>query len=124
MCNIKIINDFLRILQQPRQREINAFTSWASQHAMIVDSLDGLKADIEQFSCLDKFMEGRREVFLGEEDHWIHEKSDYRLMLLRYFISRGFRYIGEEKLLGETRYSILQEHIQTLYDQTRINMNE
>jgi erythromycin esterase-like protein len=96
MRNIKIINDFLRILQQPRQREIKAFMSWASQHAIIVDSLDGLKADIEQFSCLDKFMEGKRVVFLGEEDHWIHEKSDYRLMLLRYFISRGFRYIGEE----------------------------
>jgi hypothetical protein len=47
MCNIKIINDFLRILQQPRQREINAFTSWASQHAMIVDEIVLTAVEIE-----------------------------------------------------------------------------
>jgi hypothetical protein len=96
MFNIKIINYLLRILRQPRPKEVKAFMSWAREHAIIVNPFDGLYADIEKFSYLDKFLEGKRVVYLGEEDHWIHEKSDYRLMLLRYLVSRGFRYIGEE----------------------------
>jgi erythromycin esterase-like protein len=96
MHNVKTINYFLRILRQPRQKEVRAFTSWARENAIIIETLEGLNADIEKFYCLDKFLEGKRVVYLGEEDHWIHEKSDYRLLLLRYLISRGFRYIGEE----------------------------
>lgn len=91
-----IINKFRQLLHPAGRKEIKDFTSWAGEHAIIIEKLDGLNADIEKFSYLDKYLAGKRVVYLGEEDHWIHEKSDYRLLLLRYLVSRGFRYIGEE----------------------------
>lgn len=45
---------------------------------------------------LDGALAGKRIVYLGEEDHWVHEKGGYRALLLRYLISRGFTVIGEE----------------------------
>lgn len=91
-----LMNKVLGIFRKPKQKEVKAFTSWANEHAIIFDPLDGLNIDIDKFSCLDPFLEGKRIIYLGEEDHWIHEKSDYRLLLLRYLISRGWRHIGEE----------------------------
>lgn len=91
-----MMNKFLRILQKPSQKEVKAFTLWANEHAITIDPLDGLNIDIDMFSCIDPFLEGKRVVYLGEEDHWIHEKNDYRLLLLRYLVTRGWRYIGEE----------------------------
>jgi hypothetical protein len=88
-------------MQQPRQKDVAEFLAWAGEHAVIFDPLDGLNADIEQLSFLDKVLDNKRVVYLGEEDHWIHEKSDYRLLLLRYLISRGWRYIGEELGLSD-----------------------
>jgi erythromycin esterase-like protein len=41
-------------------------------------------------------LHGKRVVYLGEANHWIHEKYDYRVLLLRYLVSRGWRCIGEE----------------------------
>lgn len=80
-------------LQQRRKED---FVGWAREHAVFFDKPDGLHADIEQLSCLDKLLEGKRIVYLGEEDHWIHEKYGYRLLMLRYLLSRGWNCIGEE----------------------------
>ncbi len=38
------------------------------------DPLDGMNADIEKLSFLDDLLAYKRVVYLGEEDHWIHEK--------------------------------------------------
>lgn len=78
-----------------------AFLEWAHEHAVPIDRLENGDADVEQLSSLDKWLENKRVVYLGEEDHWIHEKSDYRLLLLHYLISRGWRYIGEELGLSD-----------------------
>lgn len=93
MWNLKHISHFLR---QPRKKERLAFLAWAREQAVMIDSLDGLGGDIEKLSFLDNVLENKRVVYLGEEDHWFHEKSDYRLLMLRYLISRGWTYIGEE----------------------------
>lgn len=84
--------------QRPKRRSIEEFKTWASEHAVMLEPLplNGAKADIEQLAFLDKLLEGKRIVYLGEEDHWIHEKSEYRLLMLRYLVSRGWRFIGEE----------------------------
>lgn len=109
------MNKFFRTLQKPSKKEIKAFTSWANEHAVTVDPLDGLNRDINMFSCLDPYLEGKRVVYLGEEDHWIHEKSDYRLLLLRYLVSRGWRYIGEE--LGWSDGARVDAYIETGQEQ-------
>lgn len=90
------INKFLHKFRQIKPKDIAAFIAWTHEHAAKIEQLDELNIDIEKFSFLDKLLENKRVVYLGEEDHWIHEKSDYRLLMLRYLISRGWRYIGEE----------------------------
>jgi erythromycin esterase-like protein len=96
MWNLNSTNKFFRLFEQHRQKDINIFLSWAHEHSVAIEPLDGFNTDIDRFSSFDGLLENKRVVYLGEEDHWIHEKSDYRLLLLRYLISRGFRYIGEE----------------------------
>ncbi|HEX3043266.1 MAG TPA: hypothetical protein VHY08_00815, partial [Bacillota bacterium] len=73
--------------EQPKTPEIEAFISWAREHALRTDSLDAQNAEIEKLSILDPLLARKRIVYLGEEDHWVHEKSDYRLLLLRYLYS-------------------------------------
>ncbi len=51
---------------------------------------------MEKLSFLDELLEGKRIVYLGEEDHWIREKYSYRMLLLRYLFSRGWCRLGEE----------------------------
>jgi erythromycin esterase-like protein len=35
-------------------------------------------------------------VYLGVSDHWVHEKYDYRLILIRYLFAKGWHHIGME----------------------------
>ena len=90
------MKNFLYKLKQPRKREIDNFVAWARKRAVTFDSLEGAHTDIEKLSFLDELLEGKRIVYLGEEDHWIREKNSYRLLLLRYLFSRGWRWLGEE----------------------------
>jgi hypothetical protein len=53
----------------------------------------------EPTSSLDPFapaLEGKQAVFLGEMDHFIHEKADFRLLLCRWLIGQGFTRLAEE----------------------------
>ncbi len=72
-----------------------AFLEWA-RAAAIPLSLESAEDAVESLSSLDGALAGKQIVYLGEEDHWVHEKSSYRMLLLRYLISRGFTVIGEE----------------------------
>lgn len=89
------IDQLLRRIRQPSRNDAATFITWAREHAVMVESLDE-SGDVEKLSFLDELLENKRVVYLGEEDHWIHEKTDYRLLLLRYLVSRGWRYVGEE----------------------------
>ncbi len=53
-------------------------------------------ADIRCLSCLDEVIASADIVVLGELNHFVHEKSDFRLFLCRYLLSRGFRTFAEE----------------------------
>ncbi len=78
MFGLERFNKIFHTFRQPVQRDVTAFISWARGHAVTFDPLDGLNADIEKLSFLDGILENKRVVYLGEEDHWIHEKTDYR----------------------------------------------
>jgi erythromycin esterase-like protein len=78
------------------RRESLDFTAWACENAIRFSPFDIFNADIEMLSPLDEILAVKRVVFLGEEDHWVHEKNDFRILLLRYLISRGWRHVGEE----------------------------
>lgn len=49
MPNIK---DLFRILNRPKSKEIADFISWGQEHAVMIDPVDGLTADIENFRSL------------------------------------------------------------------------
>jgi erythromycin esterase-like protein len=72
------------------------FVQWIKERAIHLDTLDGMSIDLSRLSLLDKEIEGKRVVYLGEPDHFIHEKYDFQMMLIRYLFKRGFRYVGYE----------------------------
>jgi erythromycin esterase-like protein len=79
-----------------RQRSIPPFIAWAREHAIPFELQESGDDEQQTFARLDPLLAQKRIVYLGEEDHWIHEKNEVRLLLLRYLFSRGWRYIGEE----------------------------
>ena len=58
--------------------------------------LDGEHGSIEPFAVLDEVAAAARVAFIGEMDHFVAEKYDYRLLCIRYLASRGWRWFGEE----------------------------
>ena len=60
------------------------------------ETLDMSDIDFNDLSFLDKALEGKRIVYLGVSDHWVHEKYDYRMILIRYLFEKGWRHIGME----------------------------
>ena len=58
--------------------------------------LDGERGDLAPFAVLDGLADRARVAFIGEMDHFIAEKYDFRLLCIRYLASRGWRWFGEE----------------------------
>lgn len=77
-------------------RAITEFKGWASARAIRLDIPVQSEPNLKRLAALDTALENKRIVYLGEPDHFIHEKYDYRLLMLRYLISRGYNQIGEE----------------------------
>lgn len=72
------------------------FLQWAENNAVFLSDFDGETVDIEVLSFLDEQLSDKRVAYLVEMNHFIHEKYDFRLLFIRYLVSRGFRVIGEE----------------------------
>ena len=72
---------------------------WAAEHATHVEIADveqAARADVEALAWLDPLVEGKRFAFVGESNHFVHEKLGYRLFMVRYLASRGFTVLLEE----------------------------
>jgi erythromycin esterase-like protein len=78
-----------------RRRERADFVAWARAHAIALDGVDPARG-AEVLAPLDPLLAGKRIAFLGEANHWVHEKYDYRLLFLHWLRARGFGVIGEE----------------------------
>src|SRR5690348_14286483 len=77
-------------------RETSEFIAWARARAVSLAPLDGWKTDPEKLASLDRALTGKRIVFVGEQDHYVHEKYHYRTLVARYLFARGWRWFGEE----------------------------
>jgi hypothetical protein len=77
-------------------RATGELKAWASEHAIRLDLPILSERNFERLGSLDAAIGGKRIVYLGEPDHFVHEKYDYRLLMLRYLVSRGWKHIGEE----------------------------
>lgn len=54
-------------------------------------------------SRLDPLLVGADVVLLGETDHFVHEKSDFRLLFCRHLLTRGWRSFAEELAWSDAR---------------------
>jgi len=84
------------VTRKRRLPAASAFLEWARGAAVFLDDFRDDGADVERLAFLDKPLAGKRIVYLGEPNHWIHEKYPYRLLMVRYLFSRGWRHLGEE----------------------------
>ena len=78
------------------KRAVLDFKAWAREHAVSLSGTDSTEFDVERLAFLDNKLEDKRVAFLVEMNHFIHEKTDFRLLFIRYLASRGWRFIGEE----------------------------
>ncbi len=69
--------------------------SFLSGRAVPIE-LNGKDGDLAPFAILDELADRARIAFLVEMDHFISEKSEFRLLCIRYLASRGWRWFGEE----------------------------
>ncbi len=78
------------------RRSRRDFVAWAREHALpLATPLDGM-GPLPEWGRYASLLEGRRVVLLGESDHFIHEKVDVRLLVLRWLADHGFRTVLEE----------------------------
>jgi|GEM_PF-509548 len=79
------------------------FVDWARERAIRLDALDWRGNEPSTFAFLDEALKGKRIVFLGEMDHFVAERMEYRLLLIRELSRRGFRRIGAEMGLSDAK---------------------
>ncbi len=79
------------------------FLAWARESAVELDSLEWSETDPKAFAFLDEALKGKRIVYLGETDHGVAERMEFRLLLIRELARRGFRRIGMEMGLSDAK---------------------
>ncbi|MFW2339936.1 MAG: erythromycin esterase family protein [Acidimicrobiia bacterium] len=85
----------------PPEVSESTFVDWAAEAAIVLDPIAWNETAARDLSDLDQLVDGARVVFLGEPDHYVIEKYDYRLVMIRYLVERGYRYIGMEMGLSD-----------------------
>ncbi len=76
---------------------MSKLVDWVRKSGVMLPPVGAWNADTA--TCLavfDPLLAGRDAVFLGEMDHFVHEKTDFRLLLVRYLASRGRSRLAEE----------------------------
>jgi len=102
-----------RARDSSRRRAIEDFRAYAHERAITFNDLDVANEteNTRRLSILDPLVAGKRLAYIGESDHFIHEKYPYRLAILNYLAARGFRNVGEE--LGATDGIRIARYIET-----------
>lgn len=78
------------------RRAIKDFRAYAAERAIAFSDLEATNESARQLSILDPMVTEKRFAYIGEPDHFIHEKYAYRLLMLKYLAGRGFGHVGEE----------------------------
>jgi len=86
----------VRFFTSSNRRAINDLRAYVADRAITFANLDSIEENARRLSILDSPLAGKRFAYIGESDHFIHEKYAYRLLMLNYLASRGFTHLGEE----------------------------
>ncbi len=77
-------------------RDLKEFKAFARERAIHLDREVSPLDNAAKLAPLDSIVAGQRLAFVGEPDHFIHEKYAYRATMLAYLAGHGFTRIGEE----------------------------
>jgi len=86
----------MKVFGSSRRRAIEDFRAYAAERAIEFKDPDAIDENARRLSILDPLVAGKRFAYVGESDHFIHEKYAYRLLMLKYLAGRGFTHVGEE----------------------------
>lgn len=89
--------------QDPSGVEAKDFRTWVRECSVELESLDWKATDPASFHFLDEALEGKRVVYIGEMDHFVAERMECRLVLIQELVRRGYRRIGMEMGLSDSR---------------------
>ncbi len=101
----------MKLFDSSRRRAIEDFRAYAAERAVAFRDLEAVDDNARRLSILDPLVAGKRFAYVGESDHFIHEKYAYRLATLKYLASRGFAHVGEE--LGASDGARINRFIET-----------
>jgi erythromycin esterase-like protein len=85
------------------------FVEWVKANALPVQPWE-MNGELEAY--LDRALEKKRIVFIGEPGHFFAEKYDVQFLLIRHLVSRGYRHIFQEGL-GASMAPAFDEFVQT-----------
>jgi erythromycin esterase-like protein len=86
----------VKLFDSSSRRALEDFRAYASERAIAFSDLEAIDENARRLSILDPLIAGKRFAYIGESDHFIHEKYAYRLAMLKYLAGRGFTHLGEE----------------------------
>jgi erythromycin esterase-like protein len=86
----------VKLFDSSHRRALEDFRAYASQRAIAFSDLEAIDENARRLSILDPLVAEKRFAYIGESDHFIHEKYAYRLAMLKYLAGRGFTHLGEE----------------------------
>jgi erythromycin esterase-like protein len=88
----------VKFFDSSRRRAIQDFRTYAAERAIAFNDLEAIDENeiTRQLSILDPLVVDKRFAYIGESDHFIHEKYAYRLAMLNYLAGHGFTHVGEE----------------------------
>ena len=86
----------MKLFDFSNRRAIEDFRAYAAERAIAFSNLEATNENVRQLSILDPLVTEKRFAYVGEPDHFIHEKYAYRLLMLKYLAARGFTHLGEE----------------------------
>jgi hypothetical protein len=79
-----------------KSRDLKDFMAFARERAIHLDLNTSPVVNAAKLAALDSIVTGKRLAFVGEPDHFIHEKYAYRATMLAYIARHGFTRVGEE----------------------------
>jgi erythromycin esterase-like protein len=86
----------VKLFDSSSRRALEDFRAYASERAISFSDLEAVDENARRLSILDPIVAEKRFAYVGESDHFIHEKYPYRLAMLKYLAGRGFAQVGEE----------------------------
>jgi erythromycin esterase-like protein len=86
----------VKLFDSSHRRALEDFRAYASERAIAFSDLGAIDENARCLSILDPLVAEKRFAYIGESDHFIHEKYAYRLAMLKYLAGRGFTHLGEE----------------------------